>query len=81
MKLYAKILPKYFQQLEKGSKITDYRQLETITFCNTETSEEITFEIKELWRPIQPEKVIKDYPDVKWDPDRAIYAIDLGRRL
>jgi len=81
MKLYARILPRHFEQLEKGSKITDYRQLETITFCNTETGEEIEFEIEELWRPTDPGRIIREYPTIPWKKDKPIYAIDLGRRL
>jgi len=81
MKLYAKILPKYFEQIKAGEKRIDFRHIETITFYNTETGEEIELDVRKVALLYDRGLVEEEYPDVKWDPDKKIYAISLGRRL
>ncbi|GAI61768.1 unnamed protein product [marine sediment metagenome] len=41
MKLYAKVLPKYFEELRENAKPVEYRQLESMILLNSETGEEI----------------------------------------
>lgn len=80
MKLRAKILPKYFDQIKAGTKTVDYRQIEDITFINTETDEEITYNIRNIMRrPVWDfERIQKLYPDVVFIEDCPIYKIVLS---
>lgn len=79
MKLYAKVLPKYFEELRENAKPVEYRQLESMILLNSETGEEI--EITNMRKNPHAPSIMEDYPDVNWDPDKDIYEIRLGRRL
>jgi len=81
MKLYAKILPKYFELLVSGKKHTDFRQFEDIIFENTETGDTITFAVKDVCGAYPHSDIRNAHPDVDWHPNRPIYKIILGRRL
>jgi len=81
VKLYAKVIPKYFERIKSGEKGFDLRQLETITFYNSETGEEIELEIVGMNRCTSNSEVFANYPDVKWDPNKEVYEIILGKRL
>jgi len=81
VKLYAKILPRYFELIKKRHKRIDFRQFESITFYNSETGEEIEHEILDVDRCMSRSVIFEEYPDVKWEPNKEIYEIKLGRRL
>lgn len=81
MKLYAKILHRYFEQIKNERKRLDFRQFEDLTYLDTETGEEITLTIVAVDRCASRSAVLVRYPDVKWDPNNEIYAISLGRKL
>lgn len=78
MKLYAKILHRYFEQIKRGRKRVDFGQFESITFLNSETGEEIELTIVAVDRCASRSAVLERYPDMKWDPNKEIYTISLG---
>jgi len=80
MNIKARVLPRYFEELKKGNKTVDYRQFELITLENTDTGEQLVFEIKKIYR-VDATTVIREYPDVPWITARDIYAIELGERV
>jgi len=81
LKLRAKVLPKYFKEIQSGDKDVEYRQFDTITFVNTETNEEISRELSFLMRlsPPEAELIRQRHPDVPWDDKKEIYALGLKR--
>ncbi len=81
MKLTAKVLPEYFGNLDL--KFVEFRQIEDITLENSETGERRTFEVKDIRRLVKSDasNVKKIYPNVPWDPDLPVYAIELGDEL
>lgn len=82
MKLKAKILPKYFEQIKAGDKKVDYRQFKSIVFINIETGEEMEYKIYMINDAIGNQQVIRgDHPDVFFDTDMIIYGISLGERI
>jgi len=80
MKLRAKILSKYAEQIKAGSKKVDYRQFESIEFEVVETGEVLEFEVLSVDRCTNWGKVVRQHPDVEWKHD-DIYKIQLGKRL
>lgn len=80
LKLRAKVLPKYFKEIQDGDKDVEYRQFDTITFVNTETNEEISRELSYLLRlsPAEAELIRQRHPDVPWDK-KEIYALGIKR--
>lgn len=81
MKLYAKILPKYFKEHEEGAKHVEYRQLESMMLLNSETGEEIEFEIVSMRKSAHSASIIEDHPEIPWKKSKDIYVIRLGRKL
>lgn len=82
MKLRAKILPKYFEQIKIGTKKIDYREIESITFMDKETGAEIELEVRNLRRCSnreEKENILNTFPDVGFSEDSKIYKIYLGR--
>jgi hypothetical protein len=81
MKLTAKILPKYLDQLLSGVKKFELRQFESITL--TDGTRSVEFDISFIEEP--PEKFLEEYKqiysDVKWDEDKPVYVIRLGKLI
>ncbi len=80
MKLRAKIERKYLEQILRGEKEYEYRQLESIILVDKETGEEFEFEILDIEK-IDVKEVKKRYPDVPWKEGLLTVAIKLGRRI
>jgi len=84
MKLVMKVLPHYFEAIQKGAKLTEYRQIETVVLINSKTGEEMEFEFAGISQVtgILKSAIFRDYPDVRWDKSKPLWAISLlGKRL
>jgi len=81
MKLYAKILPKYFEAHKRGDKSDECRQFESMVLIHSETGEEIEFDVRTVIGPVNKSFIRRQYPDIEWNPDKPIFQIKLGRRV
>jgi len=80
MKLRAKILSKYAEQIKASKKRVDYRQFESIAFELVETGEIWEFDIERMCLPCPSRQIEirEEHTDVLWKKDKEIYAIYLG---
>jgi len=80
LKITAKCLPRYFDRLKAFG--VDYRQFDEITFVNSVTGKEKTFYVDLVRQMDDSEReIIKDLtPEVSWDEEKPIYAIDLMKQ-
>jgi len=78
MRLYAKVLPEYFDMLDY--KTSEFKQFEDITLENTETHEKRTFKILGIRQlhDFEATEIKKRYPKVSWDPELPVFSIGLG---
>ena len=78
MRLYAKVLPEYFDMLDY--KTSEFRQFEDITLENTETHEKRTFKILGIRQlhDFEVPGIKKSYPKASWIPKLPIFSIGLG---
>lgn len=79
MKLKCKIKNKYLEQILRGEKKTEYRQIESIILVD-EQGREYEFEVKEIYSFPYVARLRKEYPDVPWKDELrcSTIAIDLG---
>ena len=83
MKLYAKIMSKYLDQILNGERTKELRQFESITLTD-ETGREATFAIKYITIDGNVEfdqKTRKAHPDIPWKDGLRIHKVYLGQRL
>ncbi len=76
MKLTAKIRAEYLDQILKGKKRFEYRQLESITLTD-ELGRKVSCRIEGI-TPLSPrynKKIRAKYPHVPWDDNLRIYEI------
>lgn len=80
MKLRCKILPKFWDQIQRGEKAVEYRQVESIVLVNTETQEEMELDVVDLWvlSKRRQKRQMARYPEVAWNPNYPMLAILLG---
>ncbi len=75
MKLRAKISPKYLDQIVRGEKAWEYRQIETITLvCPDGRIAEFGVGRLDI---VSAEIVAKYHPDVPWDLKKPVLAMKL----
>jgi len=82
MKFKCKIKNKYLEQILRGEKKTEYRQIESIILVD-EQGKEYEFEVTDVYAYPSLYWLRKEYPDVPWKDElwRATIAIELGRRI
>lgn len=81
MNLYAKMYPEYFALLD--TKLTEFRQIESITFENSETHETRTFAVTDI-KKCQTETVKhvkRVFSNIPWKDGKLIFAIELGDEI
>lgn len=82
MKLRCKIRQKYMEEILKGRKVYEYRQIESIVLEDAH-GREYEFEVKDIKilsrRNIEALKL--NFPDIEWKDDLITIRIRLGKRL
>ena len=85
MKLRAKTFPKHFKLIRDGEKSIEYRNVESITFVNSETAEEMTYEVKHIKeipkRYNDYDSIRRLYPDIQFFWEQPLVKIELGKRI
>jgi hypothetical protein len=81
MRLYAKIYPEYFEMLD--TKLTEFRQIESILLENSQTHETREFAVKDIRKceRVSAEHVQKMFPLVPWNEKLPVFAIELGDEI
>ena len=88
MKLRAKILRKYLEEILRGKKKIEYRQVESIILVDEQGKEyefEVTYVQDSRRCATYPLGVLwyvkRNYPELQWDDNLPTIAIELGRRI
>lgn len=80
MKLKGKIKPHYLEQILRGEKPVDYRQIESIILVNEADGSEYEFKVEGI-EEVKPKWLKQWQSDIDWKNGLVTVGILLGKRI